>query len=243
MLDDRFAGRTSTVSPEMASAKDNQPVKKETFTAKMQRIKSDGNKIGVLMRVMPVTVPKPTSNSTTFGESLPIEGEYMDESLASAGPELVKELNEALGTTDIELIDLNKIPYRDVKVLGIQARVDDWWASKFKVVFICTIDPQIKAIHDTFMKDKVKFKADLNFVCTMTVMEYIGAPTSNKQDIITNVINFGYFTVSYSQDEDMTDIKQIYTKLLEKLNAPILEKMKTERVQGVKKLVEKKLAD
>jgi hypothetical protein len=90
-----FAKRTSTASPELASAKDNIPVKKETFAAKMQRIKSDGNKIGVLLHIRPVRVPKPDgnmANSSTFGESLPIEGEYMDESLKAAGPQIVKSL-------------------------------------------------------------------------------------------------------------------------------------------------------
>jgi len=92
------------------------------------------------------------------------------------------------------------------------------------------------------MKDKITFKADLNFICSLIVTEFIGAPTSTKQDIVTQIQNLGNFTTSFSQDEDMNDVKQIYNKLLEKLNTPILEKMKTERVQGVKKLVEKKLA-
>jgi len=240
-----FEGRPTSPSADLASAKENIPVKKETFTAKMQRIKSDGNRIGVLLRVRPVRVPKPEgslANSNTFGESLPIEGEYMDESLKAAGGQIVQELNQALNTNDVELIDLSQIPYRDVKALGVHTKMDDWWATKYKVVFACTLDPQLKAIHDTFMKDKITFKADLNFICSLIVTEFIGAPTSTKQDIITQIQNLGNFTTSFSQDEDMNDVKQIYNKLLEKLNTPILEKMKTERVQGVKKLVEKKLA-
>ena len=53
---DRFADRTSTVSPDIASVKVNVPVKKETVTAKMSRVTGDGNKIGVYFNLRPVSV-------------------------------------------------------------------------------------------------------------------------------------------------------------------------------------------
>lgn len=241
--DAMFAGRSATPSPEFASAKDNVPEKKETFAAKMSRIKSDGNKIGVLLVLKPVMVPKTeASGGTMMNQALPsnaiaIEGEYLDETLRASGAEFVAELNAALGTSAIELIDIKDVPYRDTKL----GRIDDWWSSKFKVVFIYTVDPRLNPTHEE-IGGKNKFMVTLNMVTSLLVMEYIGGPGSTKQKIEAQVLNMGSFvTPSYAQDEDMTNVEEIYRKTLEKLGTPIMEKMKTERADAVTKLVEKKL--
>ncbi len=236
-LDNTFANRSMTVTPEIASAKSNEPVKKETFAAKMQRIKSDGNKIGVLIKVAPVSVPEPNTASI-LSQDVKVEGEYMDDSYYSLGSEFVKELNESLGTTDIELIDINKIPYREAKVLGNQVRLDDWWATKYKIVFSYSLDPRIRVT-----MEGSKYSVALNMVSSLLVTEYIGDAASTRQDIITQILNFGSFLVpSYTQDEEVTDIKEAYEKSIEKLGTPILEKVNAERSDGVKKLVEKRLS-
>lgn len=243
--EDPFANRNTTVSAEIASAKDNQPVKKETFAAKIQRIKADGNKIGLVVIVKPARVPKQTgSGASMMGtEHFQVEGEYMDESLKAAGQELVQELNQALGITDIELIDIHQIPYREVKVLGTTGKSDDWWATKYKVVFSNIIDPQLRTTHESSGRE-ITFNAALSMVNSLTITEYIGAPASKQQDIIAQVLNLGGFlSPVLSQKEDITDVKEIYQKIVEKLDATPLEKMKAERISGVKKLVEKKLAD
>lgn len=241
-----FAGRTATPSPEVASAKDNMPVKKETFAAKMDRIKVDGNKIGVILYLKPVMVPKPSANASGGSmmmneampsNSVPIEGEYMDESLQVLGENFTAELNAALGITDIELIDINKMPYRDTKF----GRLDDWWASKYKVVFAYSVDPRLRASHEE-IDGKQKFSASLNMVNSLVVTEYIGGPGATKQDFLAQIINMGSFvTPSYTQDDDMTDVQRIYEKILDKLETTLVEKMKSERVDAMNKLVEKKL--
>ncbi|HCM76428.1 MAG TPA: hypothetical protein DIS90_08595, partial [Cytophagales bacterium] len=239
-----FAGRTATPSPDVASAKDNMPVKKETFAAKMDRIKADGNKIGVVLYLKPVMVPKAAAPSSSMmmseampGNSIPIEGEYMDESLQALGENFAAEINAALGTTDIELIDINKMPYRDSKF----GRLDDWWATKYKVVFAYTVDPRLKASHEE-IEGKQKFAASLNMVNSLVVTEYIGGPGATKQDFLAQIINMGSFvTPTYAQDEDMADVQEIYEKILEKLGTPMVDKINSERADAVTKLVEKKL--
>ena len=239
-LDNLFANRTTTASPEMTSAKDNTPVKKETFAAKVERISSDGNKMGVLINLKPVRQVKPGAQ---MGPEVIIEeGAYMDASLNTTAESLTQELNQALGTTNIELIDINKIPYREVKVLGQVTRVDDWWATKYKVVFAYTLDPRLKT-EQTETGGKTKFTASLNMLASMIVTEYIGNTTATKQDILTQIMNMGSFlTPTYAQEEDMTDVKLMYDKTLEKLGTPLLEKIKTERADGMAKVV-KKLKD
>lgn len=237
-VDALFANRTTTASPENASVKDNVPVKKETFAAKLDRIKADGNKVGVILYLKSVRVNVPTDNvATTLSDYVQLDGSYVDESLKGAAVEFVTELNQAFNRTDIELIDINTVPYRNSKF----GRLDDWWASKYKVVFAYTLDPRLRTSHEE-IGGKTKFASELNMITSLLVTEYIGGPTATKQDFLAQVLNMGSFvTPRYTQDDDMTDVKLIYDKTLEKLGIPLLEKIKTERADAVKKLVEKKL--
>ena len=237
-IDALFASRTTTPSPENASAKDNVPVKKETFAAKLDRIKADGNKVGVILYLRPAQVNAPTDNvSATLTGNVRVEGGYIDESLKGAAVEFVKELNQVFKRTDIELIDINTVPYRNSKF----GRLDDWWASKYKVVFAYSLDPRLRTTHEE-IGGKMKFAAELNMITSLVVTEFIGGPEATKMDNLAQVLNMGSFvTPRYAQDEDMSDVKLIYDKTLEKLGTPILEKMKTERADAIKKLVEKKL--
>jgi len=237
-----YAGRTTTTSPEVASAKDNTPVKKETFAAKLARIKADGNKVGVVLDLKPVrSNPAERMMSSAMSTPVPVDGSFMDESLVAIGPEFLKELNTALNTTDLELIDLQKIPYRDVTIMGVPGRVDDWWATKYKIVFVLTVDPWIKTVNETFGGD-VTFNATLNYFTYLVVTEYIGSPTSKEQDILGQVQNMGSFNMSYSQKEPNTDLHDNYDKLLAKVGMPLIDKARSGRADGVKK-VQKKLVD
>jgi|694.fasta_scaffold47737_2 hypothetical protein len=240
----RFASRSTTVSAEMETAKDNLPVKKETFTAKMERIKNDGNKVGVFYYLK--SVQGEAKSSATSGPSMMqeasksefvlIEGEYADESLQSVGADFTAELNAALGRTDIDLLDMNKMPYRQTKF----GPIDDFWATKYKVVFVLLVEPKIRASHEG-SSGKKKFDATMTFVSSLSVLEYIGDGYSNKSDMITQM-DMGTFTTNISRDEDIKDIKVLYEQLLEKIGSPLLEKLKAGRAPAIKKLVEKKLA-
>lgn len=118
-LDDAFANRSASVSPEMASAKDNVPVKKETFGAKVARIQADGNKIGVRLILQPARTVQQETGTVQLVNYTPVEGTYTDESLLLAGQQFVDELKAQYGASNIELIDINNIPYRDVKVMEV----------------------------------------------------------------------------------------------------------------------------
>ncbi len=233
--------RPTTVAPEMASVKDNIPVKKETFGAKMNRIKADGNSIGVYLRLEPVHGSTTAGDTLGFKKPIIIPGEYMDESLVASGAEFVQELNNALGTMGIELIDINKIPYREGSTLGMVSHVDNFWATKYKAVFFFNVDPRIETIRDSF-DSPPKFNAVLNLVNSLIIMEYIGGPSSKDQDIVATVNNLGTFrSPTFVQQDDIKDLKTIYEKTIQELKMPVLDKMRLSRADGVKKLVEKKL--
>ena len=234
-IDKVYGSRSTTVSPELASAKDNLPVKKEKFGAKISRIKSDGNRIGVLLSVLPARAEPPLEGST-ISQNLPIDGEYLDESLRDAGQQVVDELNQVYNTTVFELIDLNKIPYRVVKVLGQESRIDDWWATKYKVVFTYSIEPRLQLRSGL----KEKYSASLYMIQSLIATEFIGPATSLKRDILTQVLNFGSFNVpAIEQQEEIKDAKEIYQKAVSSLNAPMLDKIKTERADGITKVAKK----
>jgi len=239
-LNIQWAGRSSSGSPEWVSAKDNVPVKKETFDAKIQRIIADGNKVGVLLNLKPVRKIVPGQQ---LGSELEIDEEaYMDELLYEAGAQIVQELNQAFGTTVIELIDLSKMPYRDAKIMGQAIRIDDWWASKFKLIFEYTIDPLLK-YENMSIQGEFKVTTSVNLRTSMIVKEFIGNPTSTKQDFLAQIINMGGFNTPVKAHEgDESNIEEMYKKTLEKLDVPLVEKIKSERVDGIAKAV-KKLKD
>lgn len=244
-----FSNRSTTVSAEMASVKDNIPIKKETFSAKLERIKSDGNKVGVLFVLNSVQSPTqtpsnqmgPSSMGNSMGAEFFIEGEFMDETLRAIGEQYTSEINTALGRTDIEFINLDQIPYKNAKVIGMTTQVDNFWATKYKVVFIVSIRPLIKAsVNESAPKNK--YSAFINLVSSLMVNEYIGNTESTDSDIIAQMPNFGSFsTSSISQNEAFTNIETVYKQIVEKQSTSMLDRAKTEREQDMKKLIEKKL--
>ena len=238
-LDKLFTSRSSSVSPALASAKDNVPVKKETFDAKIKRIKTDGNKIGVRFILMPARTVQLESGTMQMASTIQVEGEYLDESLKAAGQQFVDELNQLFNTTDFELININDIPYREVKVMGSMTRVDDWWATKYKVVFAYTLDPRLEpGSQDS--GGKVQWTVTVNMLQSLIATEYIGPISSTKQDILTQVLNMGGFrTPTYAQEEEIKDPKEMYEKTVTKLGTPMLDKVKAERTAGVAKVMKK----
>ena len=120
----------------------------------------------------------------------------------------------------------------------MQTRVDDWWATKYKVVFIYTLDPRLRIVNE----ENTKYTVTFNMIQALIATEYIGGVGSTKQDILTQILNFGSFiTPSTEQTEEPKTIKPVYEKALEKMGSPLLNKVKDERADGVKKLVEKRL--
>jgi hypothetical protein len=248
-LAELYANRSTSVSAEYASAKNNEPVKKETFAAKLDRIKADGNKVGVLFVLNSVQSPPQTPPNQMGTSSLAnsmstdyfIEGDYMDETLSAIGEQFTSEINKALGRNDIELINLEAIPYKNAKVMGMSTRVNNFWASKYKLIFIVTISPLIKAsVNESAQKNK--HSAFLNLVSSLMVKEYIGNPESTDSDIVAQMPNYGSFsTSSISQNEAFTTIETVYKQIVEKQSTSIIDKARTEREQDLKKLIEKKL--
>ncbi|MBL7883097.1 MAG: hypothetical protein JNL69_03455 [Bacteroidia bacterium] len=233
-----YSERSTEVSPELASAKDNVPDKKETFLGKMDRIVKEGNKIGVVVYVKPIR----NASMTEFinGQEIISEvGAYHDPLLLATGTDLVKELNTALGTNNIELIDINQIPYREMKIMGTKIRIDDFWKTKYKLVFAYTIDPLLK-FENMSIKGDIKPTTTINVRSNLVVTEYNGPSTSTSQKNQIQILNMGGFvTPTVVHEKESKEVELMYKKTLEKLEVPILEKIKTERASGIEKVVKR----
>lgn len=232
-----WAGRPNKVAPELASSKDNVPVKKETFSGKLSRIKGDGNKVGVWINVLPArSVQNETGGMINY---VSLEGDFLDETLRQAGQQLVDELNAAYNSKDFELIDINKIPYKDVKVMGQQVRVDDWWSTKYKVVFKYTIDPRLEG-ENKEVSGKMQLVSSINYLQMLIVTEYNGPSASNKQDNLVQITNFGgYRSPYYTQDEQIKESKEMYEKVISKVEGSVLDQLKAKRTAEMGKLVKR----
>ena len=125
--------------------------------------------------------------------------------------------------------------------MGMNTRVDNFWATKYKIVFIITISPLIKAsVNESAQKNK--HSAFLNLVSSLIFKEYIGNPESTDSDIVAQMPNYGSFsTSSISQNEAFTTIETVYKQIADKQSTSIIDKARQEREQDLKKLIEKKL--
>ena len=87
-----------------------------------------------------------------------------------------------------------------------------------------------------------KYAASLNMVTSLLAMEYIGSSDSPKQKVVAQVLNMGSFvTPEHVQDEEISDVKEIYQKISGALGMSMVEKVNAERADEMKRLVEKKL--
>jgi hypothetical protein len=99
------------------------------------------------------------------------------------------------------------------------------------------VDPRLEG-ENKEVSGKTKFVSSINFLQMLIVTEYIGGPTSNKQDILTQILNFGAYRSPYhSQDDEIKEAKNMYEKVMSKMEGSVLDQLKTERADKMSKLV------
>jgi len=185
-MENKKASRPSEPSPEIASSAPNNPVKKETFAEKVNRIAADGNKIGILLDNPHLYVkPYPAS---TFGTDVGLRDTLPAyEQLESLANRLAEKLNTNYSTDIFEVVDLSKIPYREINLLG-KRLADDWWSTKYKVLFTFGVDTYYQFYRNTEGMTEGEFRTNMNL--TGTEFSLDGKP---KQDIILTTYNMGNY--------------------------------------------------
>ena len=253
--DDRFKGRSTEVLPDVAQAKENTPVKKESFKDKLSRISADGNKVGVLLKTGPVYVkatPKPPKGFqkdagvataiTKIGSS--VKGDLPAiEGLEEFGPWMVSQLNETFGTDVYELVDISKIPYKEVKVFSTMQKVDDWWSTKYKIVVNYSMDAYYEAYTEVkATTDDRYFYGSFAFNSNLYILEYfIGKKGGTQKYIVSGKQMGNYKSEKYQGDKDteVGTIEELSGLVERKPDAEILEILKAERGPKLEKALKK----
>jgi len=141
---DVFAGRPATASAAVASAKPEVAVKKESFKDRLTRIKADGNSVGVLVTsenlvINPNDFSEGITKAQVLGSYGPLEG------LDKIAKTTADQLNAGFGTDVFEVVDYSLIPVKE----GKYGKLDDWWATKYKVLVIYDLAPYYDAYYKT----------------------------------------------------------------------------------------------
>lgn len=140
--DDPFKGRSTTAGPDIASDKENVPVKKESFSAKLERFKKEGFKVAMVLESGPIKTVAPPVTATTSGtgsDQIMLEGSMpsMKGEMVPLLESLTKKLNEEFNTDIFEVVDMSKIPYKEAKV----GKVDAWELTKYRMVITYSATP------------------------------------------------------------------------------------------------------
>lgn len=166
-----YAGRTTTVSAALASAKPEVKVKKQKFKARIDRIKADGNKVAVVVLCSNINVNPKSHTIFSNQKAQFVRGSYKPiEGINELGVKTVQDFNEGFDTDVFELVDMKDIPYKDN---GKGGKMDDWWVTKYKVIITLKYNPYYIAYVQTTgdsTNTKTEFKAQM-FVKAMCFME------------------------------------------------------------------------
>jgi len=208
--DEYFANRPDNPLASVASAAPNIPGKKEKFADKINRIQADGNKIGFVF-YSEKTFANPNAMDETFKAYRRIEGSlpaYDD--MKDLAESMVSELNKSFNTDIIELVDPSTIPYTNGKFMGMPMKMDDWWSSKYKIVFFYKLIPFYEAYDEREPgADEHQFKTAFKAITKLEAKEYINGKKKNEQKFVLKP----KIMESYSSDVVTPDKKTVVTKI------------------------------
>lgn len=215
------ASRPSTPSASLAEVKPNVPVKKETFTQKINRIKTDGNKVGVQFLNPYVYIKPPVSASSSgsggmgglsggmfsgakSGSKHPADTINAYSELKELAISFVKDMNTSFDTDVFELVeDVNQVPLR--KVMGSYL-IDDWWATKYKLLMIYQID----SYYD-ISKASGKYSGNFRATSHLTATEFFLKGAKPQQKVIVATAAMGHYNkrLKESTDDNVKTIEDI----------------------------------
>jgi hypothetical protein len=184
--DDPFEGRPSTAGPDVASSKPNVPDKKESFTDKLNRYKSEGFKVAVVLYSGDIATKQKDPGATAANGTIGLEGTVPDmrSDLMPLVEDFTKSMNEAFSTDVFEVVDLKSIPYKESK----WGKVDDWGSTKYKMVITYNANP---VYNYSFWMDK--YEGYLSVQLGVTGTEFINDKKGVKMKYPIRTGNLGLY--------------------------------------------------
>ena len=195
---DPFEGRPSTAGPDVASSKANVPVKKESFTDKLNRYKAEGFKVAVVLYSGEIATKQKDPAATTANGTIGLEGTVagIRSDLTPLVEDFTKSMNEAFSTDVFEIVDLQNIPYKESK----WGKVDDWGSTKYKMVITYSANPVYEY---SFWMDK--YEGYLSIALGVTGTEFVNEKKGVKMKYPIRTGNLGaYQSPKYTVEANPT---------------------------------------
>ena len=236
---DLFAGRPLDPSDAIASAKPEVKVKKESFLDRLNRIKTDGNNVGVLVRceniyVNPGDVGEGITKVKVVGSYAPLE---RTEKLAN---KVTDEFNKGFGVNVFEAVDYSLISVKE----GTNGKMDDWWSTKYKMIVIYDIIPSYTAIRRTNNSTGEKeFRAQMKVNTQVIVMSAEDKQQSRLKYVTSSPSTWGYYKTEPFIGTATTNF-DIIQDLKEVINPPadavVIEELIKSQQKSIDKFIKKK---
>ncbi|MDH5474927.1 MAG: hypothetical protein OEX22_04490 [Cyclobacteriaceae bacterium] len=235
---DPFEGRPTSPGADVASDKENVPVKKESFTSKLERYKSEGFKVAVVLSSGPVTTkPQPVqTGSTSLIKQITLEGNLpsMENDIKPLVENFTATMNETFSTDVFEIVDMKTIPYKEVKI----GKVDDWGSTKYKMVITYSASPEYD-----YNLSAGKYSASLSINLNVTGLEYVNEKGAVKIKYPIRVGNLGFYkSEAYETETDpaFKTIEELHTVVNPPLGAALLTELQKEQDGEMPKFLAKR---
>lgn len=238
---DPFKGRPTTASALVASAKPEVAVKKQSFKDRLARIKADGNKVGILVTCENLVINPGTGSSEgitkaqVLGSYGPLEG------IDKIAKTTADDLNAGFGTDVFEAVDYSQIPVKE----GKYGKIDDWWSTKYKVIFIYELEPSYSAIYKVVNSETLEreYQAKMHVHGEMIVMSAEEIKPDKLKYVTSSPKRWGYYNSEKFIDTSETDFHTIQ-QLKAAINPPsddvVIDAIIKSQKSGLDKFVKKK---
>lgn len=237
---DVFAGRPATAPSSVTSAKPEVAVKKESFKERLNRIKADGNKVGVL-----VTSKNLVINSGSFSEGITkaeVMGSYGPlDGLEVLAKTTTDRLNKGFGVDVFETIDYSQIPVKE----GKHGKLDDWWSTKYKMIVLYELSPSYVAYYKTINTETLErsYNAQMKVNSEMIVMGAEDIKPEKLKYVTPSPKSWGYYRSEMYTASSETDYHTIQ-ELKAAINPPsddiVIENLIKSQKEYLDKFVKKK---
>ena len=238
---DVFEGRPTTASAAIASAKPEVAVKKESFKDRLSRIKADGNKVGVLVTSKNLVINPGTSTSEgitkaqVLGSYGPLEG---IDKIAQA---TASDLNTGFATDVFEAVDYSQIPVKE----GKYGKMDDWWATKYKVIFIYEFEPSYSAIYKVVNTETLEreYQAKMHVHGDVIVMSAEEIKPDKLKYVTSSPKTWGYYNTEKfigAADTDFHTIQQLKAAINPPSDEDVVDAIIKSQKEGLDKFVKQK---
>jgi len=231
---DRFEGRPTTPGSDVESFKENLPVKKETFVAKLDRFKKEGFKVAVVLSSSEYTTKlQPPSSTTSMTTQLTLKGTLPSIEAGNLLESFTAKMNETFGTDIFEAVDKTKIPYKESK----WGKVDDWEVTKYRMVATLLISP----VYDYNITSS-KYSGELQVSLSAPIVEYVNEKKGIKMKYPVRGGSLGFYKSAKYESDNNPNIENI-EELQALVNPPsgdeLVSKIKEEYEANIEKYIEK----